>query len=157
MEELRGKHLVVLTGGTGLAPVRSLLNMAAADPGFTRSVHLVSGFKNEAGIVFRQELEAWRSRFRTLYALDNDPKEGWRTGLVPAFHVAAADTNGAGDSFLGAVLCRLTQRGERPLEGLEVPELEEILTFANRAAALTCTRPGAISAMPALKDVLSHP
>ena len=80
-----------------------------------------------------------------------------RTGLVPAFHVAAADTNGAGDSLLGAVLCRLTQRGERPLEGLEVPELEEILTFTNRAAALTCTRPGAISAMSALKDVLSHP
>lgn len=85
VEELRGKHLVVLTGGTGLAPVRSLLNMAAADPGFTRSVHLVSGFKNEEGIVFRQELEAWRSSFTTLYALDNDPREGWRTGLVPSF------------------------------------------------------------------------
>ena len=85
VEELRGKHLVVLTGGTGLAPVRSLLNMSAADPGFAKSVHLVSGFKNEAGIVFRQELEAWRSSFTTLYALDNDPKEGWRTGLVPSF------------------------------------------------------------------------
>ena len=85
VEELRGKHLVVLTGGTGLAPVRSLLHMVEADPGFARSVHLVSGFKNEAGIVFHSELERWKDRFTTLYALDNDPKEGWRTGLVPSF------------------------------------------------------------------------
>ena len=85
VEQFQGKHLVVITGGTGLAPVRSMLNMLADDPDYVKSVHLISGFKNEEGIVFRQELEAWRSRFHTLYALDNDPKEGWRTGLVPSF------------------------------------------------------------------------
>ena len=81
VEQFRGKHLVVITGGTGLAPVRSMLNMLAADPGFAKSVHLISGFKNEDGIVFHSELEAWREKFSTIYALDNDAKEGWRTGL----------------------------------------------------------------------------
>ena len=85
VEEFRGKHLVVITGGTGLAPVRSLLNMLAADPGYVESVHLISGFKNEAGIVFHGELEAWKSQFHTTYALDTDPKEGWRTGFVTEF------------------------------------------------------------------------
>ena len=70
---------------------------------------------------------------------------------VPAAHVA--DTNGAGDTFMGAVLSRLCRRGEHPLEGLERPELEEILAFANRAAALTCTRRGAIPAMPTLAEM----
>lgn len=72
---------------------------------------------------------------------------------VPGVPVKVADTNGAGDTFLGAVLHRLCRRGEHPLEGLERQELEEILLFANRAAALTCSRSGAIPAMPTLEEV----
>lgn len=74
----------------------------------------------------------------------------WRQPGVP---VRVADTNGAGDTFLGAVLSRLCRRGEQPLEGLERGELEDILAFANRAAALTCSRSGAIPAMPTLAEV----
>ena len=85
VEQFRGKHVVVITGGTGLAPVRSLLNLFAAEKGFAADVHLISGFKNEEGIVFRGELEAWKEQFSTIYALDNDAKEGWRTGMVTAF------------------------------------------------------------------------
>ena len=72
---------------------------------------------------------------------------------VPLKHVA--DTNGAGDTFMGAVLSRLCRRGEHPLRGLERPELEKILAFANKAAALTCSRSGAIPAMPTLAEVES--
>ena len=55
--------------------------------------------------------------------------------------------------FRSAVLSRLSRRDGPPLEGLERVELEEILAFANRAAALTCSRSGAIPAMPALEEV----
>lgn len=76
------------------------------------------------------------------------------TFRVPGVRVEqVADTNGAGDTFLGAVLSRLCRRGERPLEGLERAELEEILAFANRAAAITCSRCGAIPAMPTLAEL----
>ncbi len=85
VEQFKGKHLVVITGGTGLAPVRSLLNMLAEQPDYVKSVHLISGFKNEEGIVFHSELEGWKGKFSTIYALDNDAKEGWRTGLVTTF------------------------------------------------------------------------
>ena len=85
MEQFQGKHLVVITGGTGLAPVRSMLNMLSENPDYVKSVHLISGFKNEEGIVFHSELEAWKDKFSTIYALDNDAKEGWRTGLVTTF------------------------------------------------------------------------
>lgn len=79
----------------------------------------------------------------------------WRgeTWSQPGVPVKVADTNGAGDTFLGAVLSRLCRRGEHPLEGLERAELEEILTFANRAAAVTCSRSGAIPAMPTLAEL----
>lgn len=72
---------------------------------------------------------------------------------VPGVSVKVADTNGAGDTFLGAVLSRLSLRGDRPLEGLTAAELKGILEFANRAAALTCSRSGAIPAMPALSEL----
>ncbi len=85
VDQFKGKHVVVITGGTGLAPVRSMLNLFAAEPGTVKSVHLISGFKNEEGIVFHKELEAWKGCFDTIYALDNDAKEGWRTGMVTAF------------------------------------------------------------------------
>ena len=38
-------------------------------------------------------------------------------------------------------------------EGLTRAELENILTFANRAASLTCSRSGAIPAMPTLAEL----
>ena len=85
VDELKGKHLVVITGGTGLAPVRSLLNMIVETPNFAKSVHLICGFKNEEGIVFKPELDVWEKSFDTIYTLDNDIKEGWHTGLVTTF------------------------------------------------------------------------
>ena len=72
---------------------------------------------------------------------------------VPGINVSVADTNGAGDTFLGAVLSQLCLRGEKPLDGLEIAELGDILAFANRAAALTCSRSGAIPAMPTLAEM----
>lgn len=85
MEQFRGKHLVIITGGTGLAPVRSMLQHCVEEPTFAQDVHLICGFKNEDSIVFGNELEDWKQRFHTIYALDRDPKEGWRVGLVPNF------------------------------------------------------------------------
>ncbi len=71
---------------------------------------------------------------------------------VPGFSVPVADTNGAGDTFFGAVLSRLAQR-ESVMKDLTIEELGEILVFANRAAAVTVSRHGAIPAMPVLGEI----
>jgi fructokinase len=44
-------------------------------------------------------------------------------------------------------------RTERGISQETLAELLEILTFANRAAALTCSRSGAIPAMPTLAEL----
>ncbi|MBQ7228214.1 MAG: carbohydrate kinase [Clostridia bacterium] len=74
------------------------------------------------------------------------------TCTVPGFQVTVADTNGAGDTFFGAFLSKLSQR-ENGLDDFEADELEADLTFANRAASLTTSKPGAIPAMPTLEEV----
>lgn len=54
VEKFQGKHMVVITGGTGLAPVKSMLNMFYDNPDYVKSVTLICGFKNEEGIIFTQ-------------------------------------------------------------------------------------------------------
>ncbi|MCD7752439.1 MAG: carbohydrate kinase [Lachnospiraceae bacterium] len=75
-----------------------------------------------------------------------------KTGTVPGYSVTVSDTNGAGDTFLGAVLTKLAGR-QGGLSDLPETELRQILSYANAAAALTTSRPGAIPAMPAEAEV----
>lgn len=68
---------------------------------------------------------------------------GDRLHRAPAFPVEAVDTTGAGDVFRGALIYALL-RGDAPAA---------MLRFANAAAAISCTREGAIGGVPALADV----
>ena len=84
-EKLEGKHLIFITGGTGLAPVRSLLNKFYNNMNLVKSVTLISGFKNKESILFKNELVKWKEKFKTFYTLDNDNIKGWNSGLVTNF------------------------------------------------------------------------
>ena len=75
------------------------------------------------------------------------------TGTVPAVAVDVCDTNGAGDTFLGAVLSQMACRNDYSIESLDGKKLHEMLAFANRAAAKTCSRAGAIPAMPTIEEL----
>jgi fructokinase len=60
--------------------------------------------------------------------------------------VKVVDTVGAGDTFQAALLCGLAERGAlnpQLLRGLPNDALQELLEFATRAAAITCSRRGA--------------
>lgn len=60
--------------------------------------------------------------------------------------VAVADTVGAGDSFMAALIAGLAERGVRTrdrLRSLSPPEIQQLLEFARDAAAITCGRRGA--------------
>ena len=75
--------------------------------------------------------------------------------VVPGFRVKVADTNGAGDTFLGAMLAQISARSEKEnlLGGLDQETLRDYLTYANKAASLTCSRHGAIPAMPTAEEM----
>lgn len=98
VEKLKNKHLVFITGGTGLAPVRSLLNQFYNDMNSVKSITLISGFKNKESILFKDELHKWKDKFRTFYTLDNDNIEGWNSGLVTNF-VKEVDFNSFNNDY----------------------------------------------------------
>jgi fructokinase len=65
---------------------------------------------------------------------------------APVVDLPVADTIGAGDTFHGAFLSWLEEAGKMSREGLlslSEQELYEALFFANQAASLVCSRPGA--------------
>lgn len=65
---------------------------------------------------------------------------------VTAPVIEVVDTVGAGDSFMSALIAGLDQRGllgERRLAGLTSEDLRDVVDYAVKAAAITCTRHGA--------------
>ena len=87
VERIKGRNLLVVAGGTGVSPVKSLVNMLCDDPQYAQDVYLILGFKNAKSILFRDELEKWRAapRFHTFFTLDNEEAPGWSKGLVTGF------------------------------------------------------------------------
>lgn len=69
---------------------------------------------------------------------------------VKGFSVNAIETTGAGDTFFGGTLHHVLAWGLREYTR---QELEEMLTFANAAAALVTTRKGALRVMPSLAEI----
>jgi sugar/nucleoside kinase (ribokinase family) len=69
--------------------------------------------------------------------------EGNRFYYEPAFSVHTVDTTGAGDVFRGGFIYAL----------LDGQPIDRILRTANAAAAVSCTRLGALNGVPTLDEV----
>ncbi|KAI3965163.1 hypothetical protein MKX01_027654 [Papaver californicum] len=72
-------------------------------------------------------------------------------GTVEAFKVKPVDTTGAGDAFVGALLCQIAE-DESIFEN--EASLKEAIKFANACGAITTTKKGAIPALPNEEEVL---
>lgn len=78
---------------------------------------------------------------------------GGRKAEVPAFlGCEAVETTGAGDTFCGCVLHYILEHGWKEYTQAE---LEEMLRFANAAAAAIVTRKGALRVMPEKAEILA--
>lgn len=71
---------------------------------------------------------------------------------VDGFKTTAVDTNGAGDSFFGGFLYKVSRANKRPDE-LTLDELGDFARFGNAVASLCVEKKGAINAMPELEQV----
>ncbi|KAK4768608.1 hypothetical protein SAY87_003749 [Trapa incisa] len=71
-------------------------------------------------------------------------------GQVEGFRVNAVDTTGAGDSFVGALLCKIVDN-QNLME--DEDKLREVLKYANACGAITTTKKGAIPALPCDSEV----
>lgn len=85
VSDCRGKDIVVVAGGIGLAPLRPVVYAVLADRTRFGNVCVFYGARTPEEILFRRELEHWRGRFDTTVDVTVDrARENWmgRVGVV---------------------------------------------------------------------------
>lgn len=73
--------------------------------------------------------------------------------MVPGFPTRAVDTTGAGDSFWGGFLTRISESG-KPLDQITFQDFQLFARFGNATASLCVEKRGAMPAMPCREEVL---
>lgn len=82
-EKYFGKDLVIITGGTGLAPIKGIVNYFAENPDKLNSFRLISGFKSSEDILFKEDFIRWEETVDVCLTIDEE-EIGWagNTGFV---------------------------------------------------------------------------
>ncbi len=85
VEEMKGKDLVFIAGGLGLAPLRSLINYVLEKRDDFARITILYGAKNPGEILFADELDLWENRKDIEVGITVDkPDENWtgKTGVI---------------------------------------------------------------------------
>jgi anaerobic sulfite reductase subunit B len=96
LEQFVGQHLVVAAGGTGLAPVKSVIRHFTTHREQVLGLDVVLGFRTPADILFRDEIAAWGQQANVQVTVDR-AAEGWTghvgviTTLFPALALCPLD------------------------------------------------------------------
>ena len=79
VEAMEGKALLVVAGGIGLAPLRSLIRHILAHREKVNRFLILYGAKHPSELLFRPELEEWEAREDVEFHVTVDrPDEGWK-------------------------------------------------------------------------------
>ena len=93
VEQAEGSDVVIVAGGLGLAPLRPAIYHVLANRDRYGRIALLSGAREPAGMLFRRELEQWRTRFDVDVAVTVDHADSdWRgnVGVVTTLIKRAA-------------------------------------------------------------------
>ncbi|MDO5037986.1 MAG: anaerobic sulfite reductase subunit AsrB [Tissierellia bacterium] len=99
LDNYRNKELLVVAGGTGLSPVRGVIDHFSKNPEECKNLTLVAGFKSPADILFFADQARWKEVFNvvlTVDAMDCDPGDkvceiGMVTDHLPKLNINKVD------------------------------------------------------------------
>ncbi|CUU46029.1 anaerobic sulfite reductase subunit AsrB [Clostridium beijerinckii] len=86
IENYKGKELIVVAGGTGLSPVRGVVDYFAKNAGEAESFTLIAGFKSPNDVLFKDDIKMWKSNINLILTVDN-AEEGYNgnVGMVTKY------------------------------------------------------------------------
>ena len=86
VEDYKDKELVVIAGGTGVSPVRGVIEYFAENSKERKNMTLIAGFKSEDDILFHKDFEFWRQKMNVILTLDNgEETKEHNIGLVTKY------------------------------------------------------------------------
>ena len=82
----KGKELIVAAGGTGLAPVKAVVDYFVDNKDEVKDITIVCGFKSPSDILFRDDFKKWKDEIKTILTVDNGG-EGYtgNVGLITEY------------------------------------------------------------------------
>lgn len=82
----QGKELVVIAGGTGLSPVRGVVDYFCDHMEETKGMTLIAGFKTPKDILFLGDFGRWQQKMDVILTVDRSEDDTvYRTGLVTEY------------------------------------------------------------------------
>lgn len=88
VSSFQDKNIVLLAGGIGLVPLRSVISYFFKNPDTFNSLEILYGAKSSSDIIFKNDLKQWRLKPKTFLRMTIDnPEKGWsgNTGFVSTF------------------------------------------------------------------------
>ena len=71
IDTYKGKEVVVVAGGTGLSPVRGIVEYFSRNPQDANGFTLISGFKSPEDVLFKNDIEEWKKNLNVIITVDN--------------------------------------------------------------------------------------
>ncbi|SMB90346.1 anaerobic sulfite reductase subunit B [Desulfonispora thiosulfatigenes DSM 11270] len=86
IEKYKGKEVVVVAGGTGLSPVRGIVQYFADHMEEVKSFTLIAGFKSKDDLLFKDDLAKWEKKINLIVTVDKaDEDYQGNVGLVTKY------------------------------------------------------------------------
>lgn len=91
-----GREVVVVAGGSGLAPVRGIVEHFYNNPEKCKSFKLIVGFKTPNDVLFKDDIEKWSKKLDILVTVDSagedyDGPVGLVTKYIPELNIQNVD------------------------------------------------------------------
>lgn len=86
VENYKGKQIVVIAGGTGLSPVKGVVDYFANHADEAVSTTLIAGFKSPSDVLFKKDFEFWNETINVIQTVDS-AEEGYQgnVGMVTKY------------------------------------------------------------------------
>lgn len=88
----KNKEIVIIAGGTGLSPVRGVVDYFSNNINEAESVNLIAGFKSPDDILFKEDFKRWNNSINVILTVDKadesyDGKVGMVTKYIPELNI----------------------------------------------------------------------
>ncbi|MDF2501015.1 MAG: sulfite reductase, subunit [Anaerosporomusa subterranea] len=87
VELYKGKEIVIAAGGTGLAPVKAIIDYFTEHCGEAKSLTVMAGFKSSKDILFRDDFKKWEQACDVTLTIERVDDDGipCRSGLITRY------------------------------------------------------------------------
>ncbi|MBU3878432.1 anaerobic sulfite reductase subunit AsrB [Faecalicatena sp. AGMB00832] len=81
----KGKELIIIAGGTGVSPVKGVIDYFGEHREETAGMTVIAGFKSPKDILFKDSIKRWETQMDLIVTVDKAEEKGYREGMVTAY------------------------------------------------------------------------